>query len=161
MGLSANIFPSSRIENLQELSSVGQGFMGDAMVHLDVPYISYEIISPTVPSQLPPSLALLRALALLFSSFLCSTIAEAVAIAEVQRSSVGATVLHLSLLFHRSRSFRHGQRPPAPSAIHANVVDIFFTSLQSVHVSTMGLSANIFPSSRIEYLLELSSVGQH
>ncbi|CAL5363195.1 unnamed protein product [Camellia sinensis] len=103
---------------------------------------------------------MLRALALLFSSFLCSTIAEAAAIVEVQRSSVGATVLHLSLLFHRSRSFRHGQRPPAPSAIHANVVDIFFTSHQSVHVSTMGLSANIFPSSRIEYLRELSSVGQ-
>ncbi|KAF5956047.1 hypothetical protein HYC85_008903 [Camellia sinensis] len=58
------------------------------------------------------------------------------------------------------RSFRHGQRPPAPSAIHATVVDIFFTSHHSVHVSTMGLSANIFPSSRIEYLRELSSVGQ-
>ncbi|XP_028101077.1 vicilin-like seed storage protein At2g18540 [Camellia sinensis] len=58
------------------------------------------------------------------------------------------------------RSFCHGQRPPAPSAIHATVVDIFFTSHHSVHVATMGLSANIFPSSQIEYLRELSSVGQ-
>ncbi|CAL5357019.1 unnamed protein product [Camellia sinensis] len=76
---------------------------------------------------MPPSLGLVRALALLFSSLLFSTIAEAAEIVEVQRLSVGATVLHLSLLFHHSERRTIGL--PLSLALHLSLKGLFLEAL--------------------------------